>query len=273
MTNLLPDNDRVTLTLAETGPEAGVAHLRLSRPDKMNALDNAMIDALLSVGPALEAEKGVRCLVVSGEGRSFCAGLDLSTIGGGLDKLPQLAPRTHGDANAFQQLAMQFRRLPVPVIAAIHGVCFGGGLQIAAGADIRLIAPDARLCVMEMKWGIVPDMGHYALWRDLVRDDVLREVTYTHREFSGEDAVRLGFATRCAADPLSAAQTLASEIAGKNPQGIRAAKALANLASDADTPTILLAESTLQQPLLGSPNQVEAVMSQMEGRQGRFSEA
>ena len=268
MRHELKANDRVTLTI-EAG---GIARLNLARPDKRNALDPAMIDALLDAGGVLSALPGLRCVVLAGEGKGFCAGLDLASLtDGGFGEL-DLAARSHGNANRFQQIAVQWRKLPVPVIAAVHGVCLGGGLQIAGGADIRIAAPDARLCVMELKWGIVPDMGHYALWKGLIRDDVLREMTYSHREFSGEEAAAMGFVTRTAADPLAEALALARAIAGKNPQAIRAAKALANRSLDAGTDEILLAESREQQRLLGTRNQLEAVRSQMEGRPGTFTD-
>jgi enoyl-CoA hydratase/carnithine racemase len=137
----LPPNDRIAFAL----DEKGVGHLRLTRADKLNALDPAMIDALLAAGEALYDMPRLRCLVLSGEGRAFCAGLDLASMAAGLADAGNLATRTHGNANRFQQMAMQFRKLPVPVIAAIHGVCLGGGLQIAAGADLRVATPDARL--------------------------------------------------------------------------------------------------------------------------------
>lgn len=257
--------DRVLLDLDADG----IAHVTLNRPDRLNALDPAQIDALLAVGDALRQQQGLRCVVLSGAGRAFCAGLDLASLADAAG-IVSLAARDHGLANRFQQLALQFRKLAVPVIAAVHGACFGGGLQIAAGADLRIAAPDARLAVMELKWGIVPDMGHFALWRGLVRDDVLRELTFTRREFSGEDAVRLGFATHCAADPLARAMEIAREIASHNPDAVRAAKALANTAADASLGEILLAESVAQQALIGSPNQIEAVASQMQNRAARF---
>lgn len=262
----LPNTDRLAFTLAADG----VGHLKLTRADKLNALDPEMIDALIAAGAALHDMPGLRCLVLSGEGRAFCAGLDLASMAQGLAEAGDLAARTHGNANRFQQMAMQFRKLPMPVIAAIHGACFGGGLQIAAGADIRVVAPDARLSVMELKWGIVPDMGHFALWRGLVRGDVLRELTYTHREFSGEEAAALGFATHRDADPLARAMTLATEIAGKSPSAVRAAKALFARSDDEPTDAILLAEAIEQQRLIGTRNQMEAVASQMAGRTAIF---
>ena len=264
--NVPTKSGRVSLTR----DDSGVAHLRLTRADKMNALDPAMIDALLDAGAELSAMPGLRCVVLSGDGRAFCAGLDLASLGGGGADLLALSERSHGNANRFQQIAVQFRKLPVPVIAAVHGICFGGGLQIAAGADIRLVAPETRLSVMEMKWGIVPDMGHFALWRGRVREDILRELTYTHREFSGADAAAMGFATQSITDPLACAEALAAEIASKNPDAIRAAKALFNRSADASFDEILLAESVAQHGLLGTGNQIEAVRSQMAGRKGAF---
>ena len=233
----------------------------------MNALDDAMFDALIEAGQALFDQPGLRCVVLSGEGRSFCAGIDLSTLqtiaaGSG----PAITERTHGNANTWQQAAVQWRKLPVPVIAAVHGVCFGGGLQIASGADIRVVAPDARLAVMEMKWGIIPDMGGYLLWRGLVRGDVLRELTFTAREFSGEEAARLGFATLVDTDPLARAIAIAEDIATRNPHAIRAAKALFNRHHDMAPDDILMEESVIQQRLIASRNQMEAVMSQMQKR-------
>ncbi|PLK27283.1 crotonase/enoyl-CoA hydratase family protein [Novosphingobium sp. TH158] len=267
MKHEMPATDRIGFSL-----EQGVGHLRLTRADKLNALDPEMIDALLAAGEALHGMPGLRCLVVSGEGRGFCAGLDLASMAAGLATAGDLPARTHGNANRFQQMAMQFRKLPVPVIAAIHGVCLGGGLQIAAGADIRVTAPDARFCVMELKWGIVPDMGHFALWRGLVRPDLLRELTYTHREFSGTEAAETGFATHCDADPLARAVAIASEIAGRSPHAIRAAKALFARSDDATTDEILMAEAIEQQRLIGSRNQMEAVASQMAGRTADFTD-
>ncbi len=258
-------NDRVSITIADH-----IADVRLTRADKMNALDPAMFQGIIAAGEELAATKGIRVIVLSGEGRSFCAGLDMASMasggnptGGGNNSL---IDRIHGNANDFQQVAMQWRKLPVPVIAAVHGVCFGGGLQIASGADIRVIAPDARMSVMEMRWGLIPDMGGYALWRGMVRDDVLRELTYTNREFSGEDALGLGFATYVDADPHARAMAIATEIAAKNPEAMRQAKALFNEYGDMDEDAILMAESVRQAAVIRKPNQIEAVTAQMQKR-------
>ena len=255
----------------ELSIETGVAHVQLVRPDKMNALDPDMFAAILEAGMHLFEEPTVRCAVLSGAGRSFCAGLDLTSMGqSDRHRDIPLTERTHGNANAPQQAAVVWRKLPIPVISAIHGVCFGGGLQIASGADIKIVAPDARLAVMEVKWGLVPDMGGYWLWRGNVRDDVLRELTYTHREFSGEEAVALGFATHLDANPLARAMALAQDIAAKSPHAVRAAKSIANRWWDATIDQLLMAESHEQQRLMGSRNQREAVLAGLEKRKAEF---
>jgi enoyl-CoA hydratase/carnithine racemase len=261
------NNDRVSLDL---GPN-GVAQVRLTRADKLNALDPAMFESLIAVGQALFETPGLRAVVLAGEGKSFCAGLDLASLSApGSPDGSHLSERTHGNANLYQQVALQWRKLPVPVIAAVHGVCFGGGLQIAGGADLRVVAPDARLAVMEVKWGIVPDMGGFALWRGLVRDDVLRTLTYTAQEFTGEEALVHGFATLVDADPIARATALAGAMAERSPTAVRAAKALFNRAADATLDEILTAESVTQQGLMGSRNQREAVASGLERRAAHF---
>ncbi len=257
---------RVAMSVA-----GGVADVRMARGDKLNALDTAMMDGLIAAGAVLHAMPRLRAVVLHGEGRGFCAGLDLVSMGDPVSLATiDLMARSHGNANRFQQVALTWRALPVPVIAAVHGVCFGGGLQIAAGADIRIAAPDARLAVMEMKWGIIPDMGGFALWRGRVREDVLRELTYSARAFSGTEGAATGFVTRTADDPLAEAHALAATIAAANPHAVRAAKQLFNAAPDLGFDAILLDESRLQGGLLGSANQIEAVRSGMEKRDGAF---
>jgi enoyl-CoA hydratase/carnithine racemase len=258
--------DRVTVTVDDH-----VAHVLLDRADKMNALDDAMFGAIVAAGDHLRQASGVRCVVLSGAGRSFCAGLDLASLGN-TDRWKggSLAERSHGIANRPQYAATVWRDLPVPVIAAVHGVCFGGGLQIASGADIRIVHPEGRLAVMEVRWGLVPDMGGYLLWRGNVRDDVLREMTYTHREFSGTEAVTLGFATHADADPLASAMTLARDIAGKSPHAVRGAKDLANRTPVMTDAAVLMAESERQSELMYSPNQIESVRAGMERRAAQF---
>jgi enoyl-CoA hydratase/carnithine racemase len=261
-------SDRVSIDLADNG----VAQVRFTRGDKMNALDPTQFEAITEAGNALREMAGLRVAVLSGEGRAFCAGLDTSSFGGDPTGSGTLAERTHGNANRSQEAAMTWRKCPVPVIAAVHGVCFGGGLQIASGADIRVVHPATRMAVMEMKWGLVPDMGGYALWRGLVRDDVLRELTYTNREFSGADALGLGFATMVEDDPLARATAIAETIANKNPQAIRGAKRLFKVMQEEGEDAILLAESEEQDKIIRTPNQVEAVMAEMQKRAPSFTD-
>lgn len=249
----------------------GIADVRLTRPDKMNALDPAMFAWIADAIETLNGMAGLRAVVLSGEGRAFCAGLDMASMAGGGTDL-DLGTRSHGEANLFQQVAWGWRTLPVPVIAAAHGIAFGGGFQILSGADIRILAPGTRCSIMEMKWGIVPDMAGFALWRTTVRDDVLRELTYTAREFTAEEALAFGFATRVREGAYGEAMTLAREIAGRNPHAVRAAKRLANLAAEAGAPAILAAESSEQARLLRSPNQIEAVMANMQKRPPHFTD-
>jgi enoyl-CoA hydratase/carnithine racemase len=267
---------RVSISVSD-----GIADVRLVRADKMNALDAAMFEALVAATERLAHEKGVRAVVLSGEGRAFCAGLDMGRfaamkenggngIAGGGKR--DLSVRTHGLANFPQQAVWGWRQLPVPVIAAIHGVAFGGGFQLALGADIRLLAPDARMSIMEIKWGLVPDMAGTPILASLARDDILRELTYTGRIFSAQEALSYGLATRITDNPRAAAFELAREIAGKSPDAIRAAKRMLNNLS-VDPGPALLAESIEQQKLLGSPNQTEAVRANMEKRAPRFADA
>jgi enoyl-CoA hydratase/carnithine racemase len=262
-------NDRVVIHL----DNEGVADVRLNRADKMNALDSAMIEGILAAQDRLRAEPRLRAVVLRGEGRAFCTGLDISRFREmGTGRRHTLADRTHGIANAPQQTAWGWRELPVPVIAAVHGVAFGGGLQIALGADIRYVSADVKLSVMEIKWGLVPDMAGIALLRELVRGDVARELTYSGRIIDGNEAVRVGLATWAGSDPLAHAREMASSIARSSPDAIRAAKRLLNRSADGDAAALLVSESSEQDRLMGSPNQVEAVRAGMEQRAAAFGE-
>lgn len=265
-------NERVRVT-----PGAdGVAEVALARPDKMNALDPAMFDALIAAIGQLRAQAGLRAVVLHGEGRAFCAGLDkasLEGLAGGGGGIGNIAERTHGLANRWQQVAWGWRDLPVPVVAAVHGVAFGGGLQVALGADIRCVHPDAQLSVMEIRWGLVPDMAGCVLMGELVRPDVARELTFTGRVVSGREAQALGLATRVSEDPLAEARRIAAQIAAASPDAIRAGKRLFNSASPVDAARVLLHEAMEQQRLIGSANQREAVAAGMEKRPARYSPA
>ena len=266
-------SDRVSVVVHD-----GVADVRLTRPEKMNALDDAMFDALVAAGDQLAADTSLRCVVLSGEGRGFCGGLDMGSfgrIGGGDTDVPgagkPLAVRTHGAANREQYAVLVWRQLPVPVIAAVHGVAFGGGLQLMLGADLRFVTPDARLSVMEIKWGLVPDMGGTVLMRGLLADDVMRDLVYTGREISGVEAFGYGLATRVCNEPLNDALRVAEEIAQKSPSAIRAAKRLCNNLNKHDAVAALLAESVEQDALLAHPHHTEAVAANFQKRKSVFN--
>ena len=254
--------------------ENHVADVRLNRPEKYNALNPDMFHAIVEAGRSLMHDTRVRAVVISGEGRGFCAGLDFQGFAemgekGGID-LMQGPP---GEvANHAQLPGMIWKQVPVPVIAALHGVAFGGGLQIALGADIRLAAPDTRMSVMEIKWGIIPDMSATQTLRDLVRLDVAKELAFSGRIVTAEEAARLGLVTRVSEDPLTEALQMAAEFAGKNPDAICAAKHLFETAWHETQQQGLELEASLQKSLMGTPNQIEAAAANFEKRAPNFDD-
>ncbi|MGH2908778.1 MAG: crotonase/enoyl-CoA hydratase family protein [Solirubrobacteraceae bacterium] len=253
--------------------EGHVATVTLTRPGKHNALDVPMFDAILATASRLRDETGVRAVVLHGEGPSFCSGLDVVSImqaGGGVSAL---ADRVRGDVpNWFQRASHDWLTLPMPVIAALHGSVLGGGLQIALGADVRIAAPDARLSVMEVKWGLIPDMGITRTLPRLVAIDVAKELTYTGRTVSGEEAATLGLVTRVSDDPLAAARELAEQIAARSPDAVRRAKRLYENAWTGETAQTLALEAELQLELVGSPNQLAAVAAGFSGEPAAFAD-
>ncbi len=248
----------------------GIAKVTLNRPDKMNALSLDLFNAIIEAGETIKADKSVRVVVLSGAGRAFCAGLDMELMmnGGAQD----LSERTHGLCNIFQQAAYVWHEVQVPVIAAVHGTCYGGGLQLMTGADMRYIHPETKLSIMEMKWGIIPDMAGTQLWSAFVREDIIRELTYTARVFSGVEANEYGFATRLTQNPLDEAMETAKQIANKNPDAIRAAKRVISNQRQTDVAAGILLESDEQMKIMRTPNQIEAVMANMQKRAPKFTD-
>ena len=237
-----------------------VATVTLTRAEKHNALDIPMFEQIIAAADGLATSTGVRAVVLHGDGASFCSGLDVVSIMASGNGLDGLVGRVSGDVpNWFQRAAHAWLELPMPVIAAVHGTCFGGGLQIALGADIRVAAPATRLSVMEVKWGLVPDMSITRTLPRLVGIDVAKELTFTGRVFDGAEAARLGVVTRLADDPLAAAHELATQIAGCSPDAVRAAKRLYDESWTGDARRTLALEAELQLGLIGSPNQLAAV--------------
>jgi enoyl-CoA hydratase/carnithine racemase len=267
-------SDRVTVSVGDDG----VADVRLNRPEKRNALDGAMFTALAAAGEGLKSEPTVRAVVVSGEGASFCAGLDFAAFqtlasgsdGGGDGNPAALTPG--GITHLGQQVCWVWQELEVPVVAAVHGHALGGGLQIALGADIRIVHPDAQLSVREVHWGLIPDMTGTLFLSRLVGADVAKELTFTARIFSGREAAELGLATRLSDDPRGDAFALAREIAGRSPEAVRGAKALFNRLANAGAAEQFAEERRVIGGLVGRPNQVEAVMASFEKRPPVFTD-
>ncbi|BBY21460.1 crotonase/enoyl-CoA hydratase family protein [Mycobacterium stomatepiae] len=260
--------DRVRVRIGD----GGVATVTMVRTDKHNALDQAMFEGLMNAAAQLAQDNSVRVVVLHGEGKSFCSGLDVASFMSGSGGTGVLLERDSDRvANFAQRVAYDWSLVPAPVIAAIHGNCFGGGLQIALGADIRIAAPDAKLSIMEVKWGLVPDMAITQTLPRLVPIDVAKELTFSGRIVPGSEALALGLVTRISDDPLASALELADEIARKSPDAVRAAKRLYDetwLSNDAAA--ALKRESELQVGLIGKPNQLAAVVAGMSGEDPVF---
>lgn len=269
--------DRISVTM-----NGGVADVRLNRPEKMNALDGAMFSALIDTADHLAEDPSVRCVVLSGEGRSFCAGLDFASFqgmagdeddGGGDAAVRDITKADEGRiTHRGQQAVYGWTSLPVPVIAAITGHALGGGIQLALGADIRIISPDAQMSVLESRWGLIPDMTGTQSLINLVGLDVAKELTFTGRMVSGTEAVEIGMATHLSDDPHTMAMELAQDIAAKSPHAVRAAKRLFNDAPKVSTADGFAAERAEIGALIGSPNQVESVNAFFEKRPPEFTD-
>ena len=254
-----------------------IADVRLNRPDKMNAVNHEMWLAISEAGESLLGNRDIRSVVLSGNGRSFCAGLDMASFQGMADNADDapgqgdsLASGADRPENFFQRAAIVWKRVPVPVIGAIHGVAYGAGAQIALGADIRIAAPDMRFSILEIKWGLIPDVAITQTLRNLVSLDVAKELTFTGRILDGPAAKELGLVTHVSDDPLAHALELAREIASKSPDAIRAGKRLLDEAWFADERTGLELEARLQGRLIGRPNQIESIKANFEKRPPRF---
>jgi enoyl-CoA hydratase/carnithine racemase len=257
------------MSLIHTDISERVATVTLNRPEKMNAVSLEMLDAGIAAAYDLR-EADISCVVLRGAGRGFCAGIDLVSLSSlvGQDTQEVLVPRTHGTRNRFQEFTLAWRDLEVPVIAALHGVCYGAGLLLAAAADLRIAAPDTKLSIMEMKWGLVPDMGGMAVLPDLLRSDILRRLIYTAEVVEAPQALEWGLITEMAQDPHARAQELAAQVAGQSRSALRAAKRLIHVAETQDESAVLMAESVEQAALIGTPDQMAAVARGMASKKG-----
>ncbi|MGK0274466.1 MAG: enoyl-CoA hydratase/carnithine racemase [Ilumatobacter sp.] len=266
-------SDRVSITI-----DNGIADVRLTRADKRNALDSEMFRAIAEAGERLKTEPGVRCVVLSGEGKSFCAGLDM----GSMQQLAGAPPAdgeeqtNAGDidndqiTHLAQQICWVWQELPMPVISAVHGHALGGGIQLALGTDIRFVHPETKMSVRETYWGIVPDMTGTFMLSKLVRPDIAKELTFTARIFSGTEAHAMGLATHLTETPYDDAMALAAEIAGISPSAVRASKELINNMAVDGAAEQFAEERRLIKTQIGTPNQIESVMASFENRSPKF---
>ncbi len=278
--------DRVTISVVD-----GIADVKMNRADKRNALDNAMFTSLNAAGEYLKTLDGLRVVVLSGDGASFCAGLDFSSFAqmaeagaqaNATDKKPDKKPDERSDMNAgamvddrithmAQQVCWVWQEVPVPVIAAVHGHALGGGIQIALGCDIRIVHPDAQLSVREVHWGLIPDMTGTLMLSRLTRPDIVKDLVFTARVFSGREGYEMGLVTRLSESVHADAMTLAKEIAGRSPEAVRGAKKLINLLANNGAAEQFAAERATIGQLIGTANQAEAVMSHFEKRPPNFA--
>jgi enoyl-CoA hydratase/carnithine racemase len=263
--------DRVRITVTD-----GIADVCMIRADKRNALDGAMFLALAEAGEHLKTAPGVRVAVLSGEGKSFCAGLDMGVmaqLAGGGDERAEGNPgalTASGITHLGQQVSWVWQEVPVPVIAAVHGHALGGGIQIALGADIRCVHPDTKMSVRELYWGLVPDMTGTFTLAGLVGTDIAKELVFTARIFDGREAFRLGLATHLTETPRDHAFALAAEIAANSPDAVRGAKELLNHLFNPGAANQFAKEREVIRRLVGRPNQAEAVMASFENRPPTF---
>jgi len=274
-------DERVTISVVD-----GIADVKMNRADKRNALDNAMFTSLNAAGEYLKKLDGLRVVVLSGDGASFCAGLDFSSFA----QMAEAGAKANADDNKAgeksdmnagamvdgrithmaQQVCWVWQEVPVPVIAAVHGHALGGGIQIALGADIRIVHPDTQLSVREVHWGLIPDMTGTLMLSRLVRPDIVKNLVFTARVFSGHEAHEMGIATQLSQDVHADAMTMAREIAGRSPEAVRGAKKLINLLANSGAAEQFAAERATIGQLIGTANQAEAVMSHFEKRPPNF---
>lgn len=244
-------SDRIELTI-----ENQLAQVRLNRPEKLNALDLEMFQEIAQTQKTLAKNRDIRAVILSGAGDDFCSGLDVKSLmkdGSGMRKL--LWKWLPWRANLAQQAGIGWRELQVPVIAAVHGRCWGGGMQIALGADFRIVRPDASLSVMEGKWGLIPDMGGTLGLRELTNRDQAMWLAMSAEEFSGKRALELGLATALTDDPAGVATELATALLERSPDAVAGVKRLYRNSWSGSTGSALARETIFQLRILSSGNQ------------------
>lgn len=242
-------DDRVLTTI-----EGPIAYVTLNRPEQLNGVDLDLIDQLLATATTLRRNTSIRAIVIQGAGRSFCAGLDFAAAFSDKRRVARFFFAGGRAVNRFQKVTTIWREIPVPVIAVIHGHCYGAGVQLAAGADFRFTTPDAQWAILEAKWGLVPDMGGTLPLIENLPVDVLQRLAMTGEVISGEDAFELGLATDVADDPLKEALVLIDQICGRSPDAVAATKELLYLNQRGSRRQVMRRERRLQSKMFRSPN-------------------
>ena len=249
------DSERVLITI-----EDGIAIVTLNRPDKYDGLDMPMFEAITRAAKTLKKDRSVRAIILNGAGDAFCSGLDVKTVSKNpVNFLKLLVKPGRRISNLAQNVGYLWRDVPAPVIAVTHGYCFGGGFQIALGADFRFSTSDCEFSIMESKWGLIPDMSLTVTLRELVPIDLAKELTMTARRFDGTEAKAMGLVSRVSDDPMAEAMNFARELAERSPDAVAASKLLFNRSWNATDRTALDWETKLQKKVLGRANQRIAV--------------
>jgi enoyl-CoA hydratase/carnithine racemase len=247
-----------------------IAIVTLSRAEKFNGLDLEMMKALVEATRRIRRQHDIRAVILHGEGKAFCAGLDFASVTRKpLKILTAFLPWLKKD-NLFQRVSLAWRDLPMPVIAVTHGYCFGGGMQIALGCDFRFSTPDCQFSIMEIEWGLIPDMGASVTLRDLVPLDTAMELTLTGRKFDAVEALGLNLISRIEDQPLEAAVEFANTLASRSPDAIAAAKRLLRDTRHGSERRALGKERGLQLKVLMGSNQREAMRAKFEKREPVF---
>lgn len=250
----MADQPRVLLDIQDN-----IAIVTLNRADKYNGLDWKMFSGIIDVTKQLKKNKTVRAVIVRGDGKAFSSGLDVMSMKKDPLFVPKLLVKPGTSiSNAAQDVSYLWRELPIPVIAVVHGKCYGGGLQIAMGADFRFSTPDCEFSILEAKWGLIPDMGGMLTWREVLRGDILRDLTYTGRMVQADEALEIGLITRIEEDPMTAALEYAKELVTRSPDSVGASKKLINRIWTEDDKGVLNWETKLQKKVLGRWNQLAA---------------
>lgn len=249
--------------------DADVAYVTLNRPDKLNGITLDLLRALIDAAGELAERTDLRAVVLSGAGRSFCAGLDIAAVLPDQDGIaaaftPLTDRSAGGETNTFQEACWVWRRLDVPVIAVVRGHCLGGGLQIALGADIRFTTADAQWSVLESKWGLIPDMSGVQSLSEQIGKDQAKLLTMTGRMLSGTQAAEIGLATLATEDPDRAAADLIEELRTRSPDAVAATKRVFEETWHEAPSTTFAAERRLQAQLLRAANTAAAQQAGMQ---------